>query len=157
MQVEDTETHTTVERCVQDFMWTVPALMHRFKKEMRFRQPVALPIGQFRFLFHLHHGKTSIGELAHLARVKPPVISRQIDRLVEAGLVTRTRDPNDRRIVRLGLTEQGANWLEEGREATETWLRQRITQLEPHEIETVLEGLQLLRQAFHIDEETRGG
>ena len=156
MKSTDSHPKTAVERCVQDFIQTVPALMHRFKREMRFRQHPAMPVGQFRLLFHLHHGKTSISELAQLARVKPPVISRQMDRLVEAGMVTRTRDLKDRRVVRLELTGEGAKWLEEGREAADTWLRQRINQLEPREIETVIEGFQLLRRAFQIDEENHG-
>jgi DNA-binding MarR family transcriptional regulator len=156
MQSTDTQPQTAIERCVQDFIRTVPALMHRFGMEMRFRQQAAMPVGQFRLLFHLHHDKISIGELAHHARVKPPVISRQIDRLVEAGMATRTRDLHDRRVVKVGLTKQGLSWLEEGQEAAQTWLRQRLSQLEPREIEVVLEGMQLLRKAFQVDEEDHG-
>ena len=45
-------------------------------------------------------------ELGSLLEMEPMTISRQLDRLVEAGLVERRTEPGDRRVRRLFLTER---------------------------------------------------
>jgi DNA-binding MarR family transcriptional regulator len=47
----------------------------------------------------------SVKELAERTSVTPGAITQFVDGLVEMGLVMREGDPNDRRIVRLKLTE----------------------------------------------------
>lgn len=44
------------------------------------------------------------GALAEIMEVEPITIARMIDRLEDAGLVERRRDPNDRRAWRIHLT-----------------------------------------------------
>jgi MarR family transcriptional regulator for hemolysin len=46
-------------------------------------------------------------ELAELLGVEGPTMARHIDRLERDGVVTRTRDDADRRVVRVHLTERG--------------------------------------------------
>ncbi|WP_019136201.1 MarR family winged helix-turn-helix transcriptional regulator [Cellulomonas massiliensis] len=53
------------------------------------------------------HGPMQVGDLAHRMRVDISVASRQVGELVEAGLVERVVDPDDRRVRRLGLTAAG--------------------------------------------------
>jgi DNA-binding MarR family transcriptional regulator len=48
-----------------------------------------------------------IGELPQHVLLSQPALSRMVDRLVERGLVERIPDPNDRRSVRLALTDSG--------------------------------------------------
>lgn len=45
-------------------------------------------------------------ELAEILDIEPITLCRQIDRLEEAGLVVRQRDPADRRAFRLALTQE---------------------------------------------------
>jgi DNA-binding MarR family transcriptional regulator len=45
------------------------------------------------------NGHVSITELAHLLGVSAPSASAMVDRLVEKGVLTRRRDPHDRRRV----------------------------------------------------------
>ena len=49
----------------------------------------------------------SAGELAQILRVRPPTVSKSINRLTALGLVERLRDAGDRRGVRLKLTPRG--------------------------------------------------
>ena len=51
-------------------------------------------------------GKVSITELAHLLEVSPPSASAMVDRLVEKGVLTRRRDPADRRRVVVQATPE---------------------------------------------------
>jgi len=47
------------------------------------------------------------GELARDMMMSPPAMTNRIDRLVARGLVERRADPDDRRALRVGLTEAG--------------------------------------------------
>lgn len=48
-----------------------------------------------------------LADLAEHVLLSQPALSRLVDRLVERGLVERTVDPQDRRAIRLFLTDQG--------------------------------------------------
>jgi DNA-binding MarR family transcriptional regulator len=54
-------------------------------------------------------GELSIGELARLTRMDPAAAGRQIRLLEEAGLVERTRDADDGRVVMVRVTPEGAD------------------------------------------------
>jgi DNA-binding MarR family transcriptional regulator len=49
----------------------------------------------------------TMGELSHMLDVPLSTATRIVDWMVERGYVQRMHDPSDRRIVRLGLTENG--------------------------------------------------
>lgn len=53
------------------------------------------------------HAEMSIAELADKLCLDRSTLSRTIDSLVQAGLVSREMDPNDRRYMRIRLTEKG--------------------------------------------------
>ena len=61
-------------------------------------------------------GPLSLAELAAAEQVRPPTMSRIVDALVAAGLVTRAPDPADRRSVRIAATAKGRRVMEAGRE-----------------------------------------
>jgi DNA-binding MarR family transcriptional regulator len=70
--------------------------------------------GQAMLLVELSQkGPRTMGDIANRTRIHPAVATRFLDRLVEKGLVMRTRDDGDRRIVRVSITEQGAKLAEE--------------------------------------------
>jgi MarR family transcriptional regulator for hemolysin len=46
-------------------------------------------------------------ELARALEIEGPTLTRHLDGLERAGLVTRTRDESDRRAVRIAITEAG--------------------------------------------------
>jgi DNA-binding MarR family transcriptional regulator len=54
----------------------------------------------------------SVSELAELNQVTPGAITQFVNALVEKNLVSREGDPNDRRIVKLKLTEMARNQFE---------------------------------------------
>lgn len=53
------------------------------------------------------YSELSIAELADILRLDRSTLSRTIDSLVHAGLVTREIDPEDRRYMQVRLTEKG--------------------------------------------------
>lgn len=60
---------------------------------------------------HRGPGNPTIGELAEHLLLRPHSTSELIDRAVTAGLVTRSPDPGNASVVRVALTELGAEKL----------------------------------------------
>ncbi|HEY5874975.1 MAG TPA: MarR family transcriptional regulator [Ilumatobacteraceae bacterium] len=69
----------------------------------------ALSLEQYDVLFQLSHagGAMRMGELAAATLIAPSSCTRIVGSLVAAGLVARTADPDDRRVVRIALTTAG--------------------------------------------------
>ncbi|MEW6355411.1 MAG: MarR family transcriptional regulator [Planctomycetota bacterium] len=66
-----------------------------------------------RIVAHNEDGRMS--ELAKVAGVSMPTLTGTVDRLVQAGILARYRDPKDRRSVRVRLTRKGKNMRERHR------------------------------------------
>jgi DNA-binding MarR family transcriptional regulator len=62
-------------------------------------------------------GAVPIGRLATAEQVSAPAITKTVTALEEAGLVRRTRAPQDRRVVLVSATPKGRALLERGRAA----------------------------------------
>jgi len=92
---------------------------------------------QAHLLFIIGHKKEgiSVKELAEISSVTPGAITQFIDTLVERGLVAREGDPNDRRIVRLKLTEQARNQMEKVRKEHITAMSKVFEALTDEEIQ----------------------
>jgi DNA-binding MarR family transcriptional regulator len=69
----------------------------------------------------------TLGELAAAEQVRPPTMTRLVQDLEAAGLVTRDADALDRRVTRLRATAAGRKLLKRGRErrvaVLATWLQ----------------------------------
>ncbi|ABW12523.1 transcriptional regulator, MarR family [Parafrankia sp. EAN1pec] len=66
-----------------------------------------LTVQQVEMLCLLHNRQPALGELADLLGCDKTNITGMADRLVRRGLVTRRANPEDRRVTRLELTEDG--------------------------------------------------
>lgn len=53
-------------------------------------------------------GPMTMGELADVLDVTHGVATRMVDRLIDKGMVERSRDEGDRRVVRVAVTDLGA-------------------------------------------------
>ncbi|MGH2851952.1 MAG: MarR family winged helix-turn-helix transcriptional regulator [Solirubrobacteraceae bacterium] len=73
-------------------------------------RPGELSYARYGLLFGLaEHGELCAGDLAGLADIAPATATKMLDRLVEDGLVERTRSDRDRRLVLVALTGLGAD------------------------------------------------
>ena len=79
----------------------------------------------------------STGELADALAVHQSSASVLVHRLVKRGLVRRTRDRSDRRIVRLSLTAEGATLVARAPEPAQGRLLERLRSLDPAELLTL--------------------
>ncbi|WP_409299102.1 MarR family winged helix-turn-helix transcriptional regulator [Peribacillus sp. SCS-26] len=78
-------------------------------------------------------------ELAEVFEVKKSAITAIINRLWEKGLIERTRDEKDRRVVYLSLTEKGEAMYLEAEERIYRLVESLISRFEQEEIEQFLE------------------
>jgi DNA-binding MarR family transcriptional regulator len=88
---------------------TIPqVLRHLLAHARRRRAWKELTFQQYNVLRIIHTaGPVPQAEIARQLLVTAPVVTRLAGSLVEAGLVERGHDPNDRRAVRLQLTTRG--------------------------------------------------
>ena len=91
-------------------------------------------------------GPLSLAELAAAEQVRPPTMSRLVDALVEAGLVTREPAPGDRRSVRIAATAEGRRLMEAGRERRVKALVRRLGLLADSERRALARGVEMLER-----------
>jgi DNA-binding MarR family transcriptional regulator len=76
-------------------------------------------------------GDLTVGELAGIEKVKPPSMTRTVNSLVDAALVTRRPHPTDGRQVIVDLTPAARQVLDEDRRRRDAWLAKRLAALSP--------------------------
>jgi DNA-binding MarR family transcriptional regulator len=108
-----------------------------------------LSYGEWRVLCKLHcaPARTSTpGELSANLELSSGAMTNRIDGLEEAGLVVRRRDPDDRRGVRVELTDAGAEaWVESTNTQAikEKLIASALTKDEQHQLNGLLRKLML--------------
>jgi DNA-binding MarR family transcriptional regulator len=85
-------------------------------------------------------------ELADMLDLEPITLCRIVDRLEEAGLVERTRDPQDRRAWRLHVTTQAQPLIDKLQAVGGKLVEQAFAGIDPQKIETVREVLARVRE-----------
>ena len=108
-----------------------------------------LSYGEWKLLCKLHSapGRTSTpGELSAKLELSSGAMTNRIDRLEEDGLVERHRDPDDRRGVRVALTDAGAQaWVESTNTQAikEKLIAGALSKSEQHQLNVLLRKLML--------------
>jgi DNA-binding MarR family transcriptional regulator len=91
-------------------------------------------------------GPLSLAELARAEQVRPPTMSRIVEALVSAGLVTREPAPGDRRSIRIAVTAAGRDMMEKGRERRVRALVGRLAELTDYERRALARGVEILER-----------
>jgi MarR family transcriptional regulator, organic hydroperoxide resistance regulator len=109
---------------------------------------LGLTIAQLKSLFFIvDKEKTCFKKLAEALKVTPPNVTGIIDRLVEQGLVSRTENPEDRRIMLLQATQKGQNLLNTLKENRTNQMTKILDQLNGDELSGLALGLNALVKA----------
>ncbi|WP_251554468.1 MarR family winged helix-turn-helix transcriptional regulator [Neobacillus muris] len=93
-----------------------------------------------------NHVRCTSSELADAFDVNKSAITAIINRMAERGLIDRTRDPNDRRVVYLTLTEEGSILYETCQEKIELLVESIITRFDQEEITNFITTYEKLAQ-----------
>ena len=102
---------------------------------------------QWKVLFKLtrHPGLRQV-ELADMLELEPITLCRIVDRLEEAELVERVRDPDDRRAWRLHVTAGAQPLIEKLRAVGDELVEQAFAGIDPQDIETARKVLARVRE-----------
>jgi MarR family transcriptional regulator for hemolysin len=122
---------------------------HKFVRAWADRELAALgsSVTEWIVLFHIADAPepgASQTEIARFSDMGGPALVRHIDRLEADGIVRRTRDAADRRIVRLSLTPAGYDRLEAVRDVMARCDDQLRSQLTNQEARVLTRGLDKL-------------
>lgn len=96
-----------------------------------------------------HEDPTMVGELAQFFGVTPSTMSLNLKRLEEAGCVRRTRDPDDRRVMNVRLTETGHRVKEASSIVDSARVDALLQSLRAEERGRAVDGLRILLEGAH--------
>ncbi len=135
------------------------ALYRRASRSLRANDPAnwaeGLTMPKIRVLFLIgRSGPVSVGQLATGLGISQPSATEMIEKPVSKGLVERTADPSDRRIVRVGLTERGKEMIDRPWETRRAVLASALRDASPDERTAIERGLALLCDALEKAEST---
>jgi DNA-binding MarR family transcriptional regulator len=93
-------------------------------------------------------GTCTSSELAEVFDVQKSAITAIIQRLWEKGLIQRTRDEKDRRVVYLTLTDKGKELYDKAEERIHNLVESLITKFDHSEIQQFIETFEKLNQVL---------
>jgi DNA-binding MarR family transcriptional regulator len=109
---------------------------------------VDLPISQIRCLNAISHVEgRKMKEIALLLHVQMPALSQIVDRLVKRGLVERRDDPEDRRVIRLHLTDTARQLIADERALRLNHVRDAIARLDDATVQRLILDVAALAKA----------
>ena len=97
-------------------------------------------------------GPMTLGELAAAEQVQPPSMTRIVASLEERQLVIREPDPNDRRIARVRISEEGTRYVESSRTRRNEYLADRLATFTNEERKRLEQALPLLERLAEWEE-----
>lgn len=102
-------------------------------------------------------GSCTSSELAEVFDVKKSAITAMITRMWEKGLIQRTRDENDRRVVYLTLTEKGNELYAKTEEKIHKLVESLITRFDQAEIQQFIETFEKLNKVLLESKDFKAG
>ena len=93
-------------------------------------------------------GELSMSEIAARLGVTISTSSGAVERLVELGLLARSDDPNNRRQVRVSITETGSATLGQLRELNDRHIRSLLESIGDDELDIVERATRIMAQAI---------
>lgn len=112
---------------------------------------LAMTIGQLKSLVYISdRGGASPGKLAKALGVTPTNITGIVDRLVRQGLVTRSQNPEDRRMLLVRATEAGEKLVADLRQRRRGHMWQALQLLSIAELAALAQALLPLVRAYEL-------
>lgn len=136
------------ERAIDRFWETVPPLWNSIRSHIRATATASFDISveQFHVLRYVRRGTDSVSELATAKNISRPAISQAVEVLVKKGLLTRVPSKEDRRCIELVLTQAGDNLLDTVFKETRGWMKERMRELSPDELETIAKSMEIMKK-----------
>lgn len=122
------------------------AVVARINRLANQRVRLPLPFAQARLLSTIEaEGRARISDLAALDHCSQPTMTTQVRRLEEAGLVSRTVDPDDARAVLISITPQGIATLAQVRADRGNAIDPFLAELDSADRDTLAAAVEIMR------------
>lgn len=122
------------------------AVVARINRLANQRVRLPLPFAQARLLSTIEaEGRARISDLAALDHCSQPTMTTQVRRLEDAGLVSRTVDPDDARAVLISITPHGVATLEQVRADRGNAIDPFLEELDSSDRDTLAAAVQIMR------------
>jgi MarR family transcriptional regulator, organic hydroperoxide resistance regulator len=109
---------------------------------------LSLTVPQLKSLFFIaRHGKVNLSGLASGLKVSPANVTGIVDRLIDQEMLTRTSDPDDRRVLWLQVTPQGEALVANLREGRASEMHRILDSLTSAELSILARGFEALVSA----------
>ena len=109
-----------------------------------------LTMAQFGAILRLFHkGACAVSDIGNDLGVTNSAASQMLERMVQLKLITRSEDPNDRRVKQIVLTEKGRQIMLESSRAFHKWMEDLAQSLNTEEQDQVKRGLEILIDKSH--------
>ncbi len=102
-------------------------------------------------LISIAQGRNTMGDIAEELNITLPSATSLVERLVKGEYVERVQDPQDKRVVKIVLTEKGKAILKKGLEDKIEKTRFMLSKLTEEERLTMLSLLQKILSSLHIE------
>lgn len=138
------------ERFARSFQGVVTAMRRLRGRQTHPSRAGTLSYAQYRLLFWLaEEDELSVRELAERADLTPATVTQMLDALGIAGLVSRQRSGEDRRVVLSSLTEHGSVVLSQHKAELDGRWHEALSGFSDEQLQTA--GAVLDRIAEHFD------
>jgi MarR family transcriptional regulator, organic hydroperoxide resistance regulator len=135
-----------------EYMRAIDGLFHDIFRRLR---PPTPPAGEMNITLGQMHCLGTIAQLGHptmshvaeTLNLHPSTVTVLVDGLVAHGLVTRTPDPRDRRIVRVSETSKGRRNHKRHIALMQQRIGDMLAPISDKELTKVIDGLTILREA----------
>jgi DNA-binding MarR family transcriptional regulator len=124
------------------------AAIHLLRRVRRTDPETGVSAAQLSALSVLMGGPRTLGELAAAEQVQAPTMSRLVTEMERHGLVRRSRDRSDARVVWVHWTRRGERVLRRGRELRIMTLERRLRTLPAEELRTLGMALDIVEAAL---------
>ena len=94
----------------------------------------------------LSHSSLPASELGRLLSMQKPQVTHLVEQLVNLGIVERSLDARDRRLIIVSLTDHGKVLLEEGKKKVLKNIRDKLVCLTPDELTRMSSALETLTE-----------
>ena len=141
---------SNIPRLIDKFWESIPSAWRQTRSQIRSIavEKYHMSEEQFQVLRRIRKGSASVSALADSGGTSRSAVSKTVDAMVRRGLIIRNQDLNDRRNIPLTLTSEGLNVLDAIYTEAEDWLSTRFDRLGVDELDTLLQGMEMLQRAF---------
>lgn len=120
-------------------------LNRRIFNHSEFIKGLPLAPSHVKVIFHLmHSGPSPVSQIARDLSISKPNMTPIIDRLIQDGFVTRFEDPNDRRVIRVQITEKSKELFKFQKQLVKDTLKIKLSHLDNEDLETLQNSIKVI-------------